>query len=117
MKAYKIEIHSFVDLITNSSTEMFMSSDKNIVEFFKQIGNIGGDRGSYIKVLTFKEFFKESYLHEMKEDSPEYYEKKYGKFKDDDEILIIQEDSEDCESLISQLMNTGLKLLHFERIE
>ena len=113
MKAYKIEYHSFVDLVTNSSTEMFMSTDKNIIEFFKQIGNLGSDRGTYVKVLTFKEFCEDSWLSEMKEDEPESFAKEYGEFKDDDEILVLQEDSEDWNSLSSMLAEK----LNFKRID
>lgn len=109
---YKIEYHSYLDLITNSSTEMFMSTDKAIVKLFKEIGNIGEERGSYIKVVTFKEFYETSWLSDFKEDDLERYEKEYGQFKDEDEILIIQEDTED-ESLISQLVDK----LGFKRIE
>jgi len=113
MKAYKIEYHSFIDLITNSSTEMFMSTDKDIIDFFKKIGDVGEKRGSYIRVQTFKEFLTDSWLGDMKEDEPESFEKEYGEYKDDDEILVIQEDSEDCDSLISQLMSK----LNFKRLE
>jgi len=117
MKAYKIEYHSFIDLITNSSTEMFMSTDRDIIDFFKKIGNIekseSGWGSSYIKVMSFKEFLKESWLGDMKEDEPESFEKEYGEYKDDDEILVIQEDSEDCDSLISKMMDK----LNFKRLD
>jgi len=116
MKAYKIEYHSFVDLVTNSSTEMFMSTDKAIIEFFKEIGNIGGESrygGNYVKVMTFKQFCEETWIGDFKEDDPERFEKEYGEFKDDDEILVVQEDTEDCESIISKLMEK----LNFKRLD
>ena len=68
MKAYKIEFHSFIDVITNSSTEMFMSSDQTIVKFFEELlgkKGIGDERGSYIKVMTFKEFCEVSWLGDI----------------------------------------------------
>ena len=96
---------------------MFMSTDKDIIDFFKKIGNIESANkswgGSYIKVMSFKEFCEDSWLGEFKVDDPERYEKEYGEYKDDDEILVIQEDSEDCTSLISKMMEK----LNFKRLD
>jgi len=62
MIAFKINYHSFIDVITNSSSELFVSTDKTIINFFKEIlklDKIKAD-GSHLSILSIKEF-KENY--------------------------------------------------------
>jgi hypothetical protein len=56
MKSFRIKIHSFVQLITNSSSEIFVSADDSTISGVKEIVNnllkIGGS------TLTFDDLFR-----------------------------------------------------------
>ncbi len=92
-KIFKLNYHSIVDVITNSSSELFVCSDKKVLDFLKSmIGNdIHKDVG--FSIQTYKEFCDEtgSEIH--------------GTFKDDDEIISInvEHGSDDFESFLRNL--------------
>lgn len=105
MKTYYTNYHSFVDVITNSSSELFVSTDQKIIEFFKEIINEDlGNKYSYLKLMSFKDFYKDHYLDEYEEDNPEAYKKEYGHLKDEDDILVCNVSSEDYTDLLDDLM-------------
>jgi len=82
--AFKINYHSFVDIITNSSSEMFISTDKKVIDFFKEMFKDDiKSGGSCLKLMTGKEF-KEFYY----DDPP------LNKINDEDELLYCDVDSE-----------------------
>jgi hypothetical protein len=109
-KLFKFNYHSFIDIITNSSTELFVSTDKKVVEFFKEYikENIGEKYGSTIKLYSFKDYIESSHLKDIKEDEPEnfdnYVKNKYGDMKDDDLIVVCNVDSEDSHDFIGELL-------------
>lgn len=106
MKAYKINYHSIIDVITNSSSELFVSTDKKIVELFKSIlpEKYLKEVDSMFYTQTFKEFYDKQGLDEVKEDNPEYYNEKYGNLKDDDELLICYYSNEDVDWRLSEFI-------------
>jgi len=106
-KIFKLNYHSFIDVITNSSSEMFVSTDKKVIEFFKEYlkeNEYLSKYGSYIKLLTFKEHFETSDLKDLKEENLEEYNKKYSDMKDDDLIVVCKVDSEDSHDFIGELL-------------
>jgi len=97
MKTYKVNFHSFIDVITNSSSELFVSTDQKIVEFFKSILK-DGDK-DLIKIVKFKDF-KDKYIDE----SYEHYNRDYVSLKDDDDILLCNVDSEEIYYTLPELL-------------
>jgi len=89
MKAYKINLHSFIDVITNSSSELFVSTDQKMVEFFKSILN--EEDKDLIQIQKFKDFKIRYEIDETQED----YQEKYGHLTDEDDILLCNVDSEE----------------------
>jgi len=100
-RAFKINYHSFVDIITNSSSEIFISTDKKVIDFLKEMAKDKYDLGSdRIKLISGKKF-KEDYY----DDPP------LDKINDDDEILVCDVDQSSGDE-VYELMN----LLNFKSI-
>ena len=107
---YKIIYHSLIDVMTNSSSELFITTDTKIIDFFKTL--LGENNDSFIKIIKFKDFAEEHYLNELKEDNPSYYEQKYGNMSDEDLILECNIDSESIYDDFPEL----LKKLNFKSV-
>ena len=103
IKAYKINYHSFIDVITNSSTEMFINTDKKIVNFFHDLFT-EEEQDYHMKVLTFKEYSKEYDLEYVKENDIEDYNTKYGNLKPEDRILVLNLEYQ-SDDTISKILN------------
>lgn len=102
-QAFKLNYHSFVDIITNSSTEMFMSSNVKTVELFKDLmaeKNI--KRVSGIEITTYGKYCE----HWDMDD-------KDKRFKDEDEIIIFTYSTDSGNQELYDLMN----LLGFEALD
>lgn len=100
--------HSFIDVITNSSTELFMSTDQKVVEFFRDILNQHPENlYSAIKILSYEEFAKQQDFEYMKKEEPEYFKNNYGHLNEGDMILTIKYDSEDTDFIfeLAKLLN------------
>lgn len=85
MKVYKINYHSFIDVITNSSSEMFVSTDSKVIEFFRSF--IKEKEKGFIRILKFKDFKNEFFDEYTSEQT-------YKDLKDDDYVLTCKIDSE-----------------------
>lgn len=103
-KAYKLNYHSFIDVITNSSTEMFINTDQKVVQFIKSLFKDEKLENFEIKILTYKEYYKEQDLEYIKDAYPEDF-KIYKDLKDDDEILVINVESGAVDGAIETIMN------------
>ena len=114
--AYKINYHSFVDIITNSSSELFVSTDNNVITLFENLfkDKLEKDKkyGSYIKLMSFKKYAEEHQLEEFKEENPLAYEKRYGDMKEEDQILVCNVDSEDSMDFIVDV----LEMMNFKSV-
>lgn len=112
-KIYIIEYHSFIDVITNSSSEMFISSDKKIIEFFQEMfgDNIGGETGSYITIMSWEEYAKDYDLNELKESNPKYFQKEYEKYEGKS-VMIININSEDYDFVGEIMKKMNFKSLY-----
>jgi hypothetical protein len=58
MKTFILNYHSFIDVITNSSSELFICSDKNIVNFIKELFKESGIENKNITITTYGEHRK-----------------------------------------------------------
>ena len=107
-KHFAFNYHSFVDVITNSSTELFMTTEKKVVEFFQDIlKQQPENQYSAIKILSYEEFAKQQDFDYMKKEEPEYFEKYYGHLGENDAILTIKYDSDDPDFVfeLAKLLN------------
>ena len=107
-KHFAFNYHSFVDVITNSSTELFMTTEKKVVDFFQDILNQHPEhRYSAIKILSYEQFAKEYDFEYMKREESEYFDNKYGHLNEDDMILTIKYDSDDPDFVfeLAKLLN------------
>lgn len=96
MKTLLVKAHSFIDVITNSSSELFVTKNPSSIEL------LSGVDSRYIVISTFKQFKEKNYGYD--EDlNDEYFQKKYPDFKDEDLVAAITVDSEDYD-LIYNLM-------------
>lgn len=107
---YKINFHSLIDVMTNSSSELFIITDTKIIDFFKTL--LGENNDSFIKITKFKDFANHNDLNEIKEDNPSYYQEKYGNMNDEDLILECTVDSETIYDDFPEL----LKKLNFKSV-
>jgi hypothetical protein len=80
IKAYRINFHSFIDVITNSSTEMYVSTDQKIVEFFRSLFT-EEELEKEFNIMTFEQYIKDFDL--------ERSDSRYEGVKDSDYILTI----------------------------
>lgn len=103
MKAIS-KLHSFIDVITNSSSELFINGDKRIIEFFREV--LKDKTDGLISITKFKDFAKDHYLDEFKEDNPEKYEEEYGSFSDEDDILVCYYESEELEYTLAEFLES-----------
>lgn len=106
---YILKVHSFIDVITNSSSELFISSNKKALEFFKEIfkseliQNGHSVPSNSIRLVTFEQHYDNHELKYMQDEDPEYFNDKYGSYKKDDEILEVHFEYGDHEILIKIL--------------
>jgi hypothetical protein len=71
MKTFKIKLHSFVDVITNSSTEIFVRSEKCIQpakEMFAELLKLIGENKSVDEIFDIKIDFEDPDDHDYKYD-------------------------------------------------
>jgi hypothetical protein len=62
---FKFNLHSMIDVITNSSTETFITTDKKIVRFFQDLmSEKQGKAYNYIKIYSYNEYLKDG--HEIR---------------------------------------------------
>ena len=98
-KVFKIKYHSFIDVITNSSSELFVSTDKNVINFFKEVLKLDDikSEGSYLMIKTFKE---------IKEDFGDFESLKDESFKDmnDEDLLLICDVNSESYDFIYKIM-------------
>lgn len=105
---FSFNYHSFVDVITNSSTELFMTTEKKVVEFFQDILNQHPENQySAIKIMSYEEFAKQQDFEYLKREEPEYFKNNYGNLNDGDMVLTIKYDSEDTDFIfeLAKLLN------------
>lgn len=84
-KIFKIKYHSFIDVITNSSSELFVSTDKNVLKFFQELVKESEIKSgsSYLQLKTVKEAKEVFGLEEKLKD-----------LDDNDMVLLCEIDSE-----------------------
>jgi hypothetical protein len=99
MKAYKIDYHSFIDVITNSSSELYVTNQQNVIEFVKTMFTEDECKSYNFKITTFKEFADDYELRDADD-----FETEYSSYKDEDQILTCNISSEDIESLVGEVM-------------
>ena len=107
LKIFRMDYHSFIDVITNSSSELFVSSNGKLIEAIKQFitDKELSDSKNVIYTKKFKDHYEENDLEEMKENNLERYNKMYGGLKDDDELLFFYYDSENVYDDIFNLLD------------
>jgi hypothetical protein len=107
MKAYKINYHSIIDVITNSSSELFISTNGKIIDFIKSVlsdDKLKNEKNVFY-IQKFKDFYNDNDLDDLKEHNHDNYVKTYGNLKDDDEILICNYNTDEIESIISGFLD------------
>jgi len=102
MKLFKLNYHSIIDVITNSSSELFICTDSKILDFFKSI--IGNNSDGLLKIQKFKDFYDENDLDYYKENYPKNYNRIYGNLKNGDDLLVCYYNSEEIEYTLSELL-------------
>lgn len=108
MKAiYKVNYHSLIDVITNSSSELFVTADNKIIEFIKVLYPDSNFDGSMFKLTTVKEYIANNYTDD---ETPASWIKDLNP---DDELLECRLDSEDMNWQVSEFVE---EKLNFKRV-
>ena len=99
MKTFILNYHSFIDVITNSSSELFICSDKKIVNFIKELLKENGIENKNIIITTYGE-------HRKKWEPDEII------MSDETEIVLFNLNSEDDSAIYDLLTALGFKTIY-----